>query len=197
MAYDNHPIFAKIHGNIAPGSYKFHFLLTSHLLTLKKTDSFRGGRKICSNESSLHIRMSFVFGRVQAPPSKDAKPKCIHWQSCEVRMPTISVEDFIELPFVLKDSLVQLFTLADEFLQRNIPEMCSNPTCIKFIERFNTELGHPNAKMRFEYYDIALFRNIGLPKHIDQKNDHRKGYNHCVILFITFWKDMNTKLVLL
>ena len=181
VAYDNHPIFAKLHRRIAPGTHAFHHLLTSHLLTLKKTDSSRGGQKICSNESSLHIRMSFGFGRVQATPSKDAKTKCIHWQSGEVRMPTISVQDFIELKFVLKDSLVQLFTLADEFLQRNIPEMCSNPTRIKFIEKLNTELGHPNAKMRFEYYDIALFRNMGLPKHIDQKNDHRKGYNHCVV----------------
>ena len=35
--------------------------------------------------------------------------------------------------------------------------------------------------MCFEYYDILLSRNTVLLKHIDSKNDHRPGYNFCVV----------------
>ena len=35
--------------------------------------------------------------------------------------------------------------------------------------------------MCFEYFDILLSRNTVLLKHIDSKNDHRPGYNFCVV----------------
>ena len=43
------------------------------------------------------------------------------------------------------------------------------------------KIGFPNASFKFEYIDIVLSLNTILPKHIDSKNDHRKGYNHCTV----------------
>ena len=42
-------------------------------------------------------------------------------------------------------------------------------------------MGFELATMQFEYYDIVITRNTVLPKHIDQKNDHRVGYNFCAV----------------
>ena len=50
-----------------------------------------------------------------------------------------------------------------------------------FSKKFNHLLGYPSAKFRFEYIDIVVSRNTALPKHIDSKNDHRDGYNLCVV----------------
>ena len=38
-----------------------------------------------------------------------------------------------------------------------------------------------NSKKLFEFVDIFVSRNTILLKHIDFKNDHRKGYNICVV----------------
>ena len=50
-----------------------------------------------------------------------------------------------------------------------------------FAGRLNCALGFPRSRAKFEYYDIVLSRNTILRKHIDHKNDHRDGYNHCVV----------------
>ena len=57
--------------------------------------------------------------------------------------------------------------------KRNIRKQCST--------KLNDEMGFPKATMEFEYYDIVITRNVKLPKHIDQSNDHRDGYNYCVV----------------
>jgi hypothetical protein len=49
-------------------------------------------------------------------------------------------------------------------------------------------MGYPDAKAKFEYYDMVISRNTTLPKHIDGKNDHRLGYNHCVVY--TFYHEL-------
>ena len=48
-------------------------------------------------------------------------------------------------------------------------------------KKLNEEMSLPRASMEFEYYHIVLTRNVVLPKHIDMKNDHREGYNYCVV----------------
>ena len=60
-------------------------------------------------------------------------------------------------------------------------EMFPNPKSLECTKKINTELGYPWARMRFEYYEILVTRNIVLPKHIYQKNDHMKGYKLCVV----------------
>ena len=51
----------------------------------------------------------------------------------------------------------------------------------QFAGRLNALMGFPKSRAKFEYYDIILSRNTVLHKHCDTKNDHRVGYNHCVV----------------
>ena len=50
-----------------------------------------------------------------------------------------------------------------------------------FSKLFNQTLGYPQEKFKFEYFDIVLYLNTILPKHIDSKNDSREGYSLCVV----------------
>ena len=47
--------------------------------------------------------------------------------------------------------------------------------------KLNKAMSYKGIKMEFEYYDIILTRNCILPGHIDEKNDHRAGYNFVMV----------------
>ena len=59
----------------------------------------------------------------------------------------------------------------------------SNSTRTKlFASLLNSRLGKPNSCNRFEtYVNIVLSYNTVLPSHVDKKNDHRAGYDHCAV----------------
>ena len=66
------------------------------------------------------------------------------------------------------------------------PDSYRNTFC---AGRLNAALGMPKSVSKFEYYDIALSRNTILRRHIDQKIDHRRGYNYCVVY--SFYHNVN------
>ena len=69
-----------------------------------------------------------------------------------------------------------------QFLLSHHENAFSNPTRNQHCAgRLNSLLGFPKSRALFEYYDIILSRNMILGKHGDEKNDHRTGYNHCVV----------------
>ena len=181
VAYDTNPIFLELQNKTMKGIHTMHHELTTSLLTMKYTDPSRAGLKIFKLEKSVNFRCRFGFGRIQATPAATANLTVIHWLLDEKKMPTIKYEPFVKLPKSLKDELIILFECADNFVRRNMPGMFSNRKRFQCAKKLNEVLGYPKAKMRFEYYDIVITRNIVLPKHIDQKNDHRIGYNYCVV----------------
>ena len=50
-----------------------------------------------------------------------------------------------------------------------------------FASKLNGRLGKPHSCNRFEYVDIVLPYNTVFPSHLDKKNGHRPGYDHCAM----------------
>ena len=182
VAYDNSELFRDLEKKSTIGILTMHHRLTTILLTLKQTDPSRAGLKIDPDADGTNFRLRFGFGRLQPTPAPTANCTVIHWNLGSKKMPTISYREFVILPKSLKDELIHVFECAHNFVMSSMPDMFPrNPKRVKCTKKLNTTLGYPKAKMKFEYYDIVITRNIVLPKHIDQKNDHREGYNFCVV----------------
>ena len=97
-------------------------------------------------------------------------------------MPTISYEPFLKMPIMVRKELRNIFECATQVLKSKMPTMLPKHNVRKACAmELNAAMGLPSASMEFEYYDIVLTRNVVLPKHIDRSNDHRKGYNYCVV----------------
>jgi hypothetical protein len=163
------------------GLSRLHENLTRHLLNGKITDTSRIGGAVVEGEASRNVRLTFGFGRVQSSPG--SKPsKVIHWSYKGHRMPTINCEQFTAVPDHLKPQLVKIFDAGQMFIDNNLPDSFPNNARTRFASKLLRDtIGFPNASFKFEYIDIVLSLNTILPKHIDSKNDHRKGYNHCTV----------------
>ena len=99
-------------------------------------------------------------------------------------MPTIDTKEWDKMPPSLSNALFKLMEQGTKFCQ------WVNPTAFCDKERtkiatnvLNARLGHPGAGVtsRFEFVYVVLTLNTKLNKHIDMLNDHRPGYNHCVV----------------
>ena len=102
-------------------------------------------------------------------------------------MPTISnLGDYGKLPASLKDGLFTVLEQATQLVCRKYPGAMSDSLCTKlFASKLNGRLGKPNSCSRFEYVDIVLSYNTVFPSHLDEKNDHHPGYDHCAVYTFT------------
>jgi hypothetical protein len=50
-----------------------------------------------------------------------------------------------------------------------------------FASKLNNKLGFPRSTNQFEFVDIVLSMNTVLPAHLDTFNDHRHGYDSCLV----------------
>ena len=79
-------------------------------------------------------------------------------------------------------SLFAVLEQATQIVRQKYPGALSDSRRTKlFASLFNERLGKPFSWNRFEYVDIVLSHNTVLPSHLDQKNDHRAGYDHCAV----------------
>ena len=138
--------------------------------------------KRATSDSSKNVRLRFGFGRIQRPSPKKINWSVFPWKFRGLDMPTINYKPFTSIPKTLRDDLIILFESGHSFACKHYNCPFNNSTRTEFFsKRMNRLLGYPNAKFRFEFIDIVLSRNTELPKHIDGKNDHREGYNLCVV----------------
>ena len=99
-------------------------------------------------------------------------------------MPTINLVQWNNIPDDLKKDIFVLMEHATKFCQQ------IKHTAFRDVDRtriaatvLNTKLGHSGSpsKSCFEFIHIVVTHNTKLNKHVDMKNDHRPGYNHCVV----------------
>ena len=157
------------------GLLRFQHELTAHVLLGGVRDEERMNGTIDPTSTSYNIRCRFGFGRVQK--TSDAT-----WYVGEHKMPSLNVKSFTSMSRSLKRQLMTVIESSQVFVEQHykdsFPDHRRNTL---FAGRLNSALGFPRSRAKFEYYDIVLSRNTILRKHIDHKNDHRDGYNHCVV----------------
>ena len=97
-------------------------------------------------------------------------------------MPTLNTHPFCRMPKNLQHSVMTVLEAGTSFAKLRMSDSFSNnEQSVVFAQKMNCEMGFPNSKNLFEFVDIVVSRNTILLKHIDFKNDHRKGYNICVV----------------
>ena len=183
VEYPSSSTFDSICAGTTIGLHSFHDQLITYMMTIDNIDPSRAGERIHPNESTyVNTNILFGFGREQKIPNNPSKSKCIHYTYKGTKMPTISSKDFLVMPRSIRMELRNIFQCATQVLKRKMPSMMPKHNIRKACaQKLNEEMGLPRASMEFEYYHIVLTRNVVLPKHIDMKNDHREGYNYCVV----------------
>ena len=98
-------------------------------------------------------------------------------------MPTITnLGDYGKLPASLKAGLFTVLEQATQLVRRKYPGAMSDSLRTKlFASKLNGRLGKPNCCNRFAYVDIVLSYSTVLPSHLDKKNAHCPGYDHCAV----------------
>ena len=182
VAFNNSHNILDLDTSLVRGVVTLEHDLALALLESKEKDSSRWEGKVVEGVTSDNCRITTGFGRIQNERGDPNKWKVIHWRHDGKIMPTIKVGGFLSLKKSLKDMLQVLFEKAQLFVHEHHPnsfaDRARNETCAK---RLNKEMGYPLSKAKFEYYDMVISRNTTLPKHIDEKNDNRVGYNPCVV----------------
>ena len=133
-------------------------------------------KKIDYAQDSININLQFGFGRIQSSQNNGT------WYVNERKIPILNLAAFMKMSKSLQHQLVSLFECGYNFL--NDQEDCLFHDKLRnviFSNRLNEHIGYPHLRSQFEYYHIVLSRNLILQKHIDHKNDHRDGYNHCIV----------------
>ena len=183
VEYQSSSTFDTIQAGSTIGLHSFHAHLTTYMMTIKNIDQSRAGERIQQNDPTyLSTRVRFGFGREQKVPDDQTKSECIHYFYRGTKMPTISYQAFLNMPRIVRKELRNIFQCATQVLKSKMPTMMPKHNMRKACAmELNAAMGLPRATMEFEYYDIVLTRNVVLPKHIDRNNDHREGYNYCVV----------------
>ena len=177
IAYDKSRFVKSLNKKMLSGGLQlFHRDLTTHLLKGGVRDDVRMNGRINANQEAYNIRARFGFGRKQ----KKTHPNT--WWYQKHKMPTCDVSQFKAMDTHLRSMLMILFESSSLFIQQHDPMAFNNPDRNKiFSSRFNKLMGFEDSLSQFEYVDIILSRNTILRKHIDGKNDHRRGYNQCAV----------------
>ena len=151
--------------------------IVSHLINFyRRKDPQRLSGKVLNEIASYTTRCSFGFGRIQ----KTEHPGT--WFINNVKQPTLNCTSFQGFPSSLKERLNIVMEQSTKFA------MTMNPHCFTdhtrntlFSKKMNTRMGFRDSQSKFEYTEIVLSHNCVLKEHIDFKNDHRHGYNSCIV----------------
>ena len=86
------------------------------------------------------------------------------------------------MPVSLKAGLFAVLEQATQLVRHKYPGAMSDSLCTKiFASLLNSRLGKPKFCNRYEYGDVVLSYNTVFPSHVEEKNDHRPGYDHCAM----------------
>ena len=177
--YSDQRVIQQLDEKLTFGLSKFHNELVLHLLSHKRrTDNLRANQHIHPDLPSVQVNVSFGFRRLQS----DSCPST--WYYRDHKMPTIDTKDWENMPPSLSNDLFKLMEQATKFCQWVNPAAFTDEDRTQIATNvLNARLGHPGAGVtsRFEFVHVVLTLNTKLNKHIDMLNDHRPGYNHCVV----------------
>ena len=152
----------------------FEYSLASHVLSCGKTrDIVRCNGNLDPTQYSVNIRITFFFGRIQ---------NAGNLLFDGATFPGVNVKSFESIPPALKNQLNILFQdstlFTKSWIKESFPNAARNAKCAGHL---NAKMGFPKSTSLFEYFDVIICRNTVLRKHMDEKNDHRKGYNICTV----------------
>ena len=168
---------SRMHAKIPGGHLQFQNCLATHMIHhCLATDVSRVNGKVNKNLPCINRRLRFGWAREQrAQYTKDFHEG--------IKMPTISnLCDYGKLPASLKDGLFTVLEQATQLVRRKYPGAMSDSLRTNlFASKLNGRLGNPRSCNKFEYINIVLSYNTVLPSHLDEKNDHRPGYDHCAV----------------
>lgn len=153
---------------------QFEHSLACHVLSCGKTrDIVRCNGNLDPTQYSVNIRLTFFFGRIQ---------KAGNLLVNGTIFPGVNVESFESIPTAIKNQLNILFQdctlFTRSWIKESFPNEARNSQCAGHL---NAKMGFPSSTSLFEYFDVIICRNTILRKHMDKKNDHRKGYNICTV----------------
>ena len=184
VAYGNSTVVRQLHNGptMFRGVHSFKHDLVEHMLSIKASDPSREGQIIYPDTGSKTTRCRFGFGQKQKPSEIRVNWNVICWTIGNEFMPSIAYSPFTSMKESLRRPLVGVFEAATKFVKSHCRNAFPDVNRKKmFTNKLNDQLGIPESSTQFEYYDIVLTRNCVLPKHIDEKNDHRAGYDFCVV----------------
>ena len=165
-----------LHDSIKGGFLNFHKELASHIIKyLPAEDLSRVAGRIDNRRSSTNLCLRFGFAREQR-----ICKKTIFFDG--IKLPTIDVDPFLRLPKHLQLSVVKVLQTGTRIVRKKLPgSFCDHHRTSIYARYLNAKLGFPKSTNKFEYVDIVLSHNTILPGHLDTKNDHRDGYNLCLV----------------
>ena len=174
VAYNNSAHLRRMDAKLTCGGLcRLHSELSSELISGGVADQRR--EPINKDESSVDSCIRFGFGRRQ----KD-NDNTRYVNGCKV--PTLNVMQFLRFPASLRQQLMVVFECATRFVEKySVSAFNQDERNNLFSKVLNTALGFPMSSSKFEYFDLVISRNVLLRKHSDRNNDHREGYNHCVV----------------
>ena len=178
VAYRHHNQLEQLHNKLPDGLEKFNNDVANHILRQpSRIDFHREDGKIRQHEFSYVNSCKWGFGRVQS----DNHPKS--WSFLNEKMPTLDTEPFKTMPKHVQSGIILVLETATKFAYSTnanaFPDTTRNDL---FATTMNASMGHVRSLSKFEYVHIVLTHNNKLKDHIDWKNDHRLGYNFCIVL---------------
>jgi len=158
------------------GIYSLERNLAAHIMAYGTLDHLRLKGKIDDKTDTIRKFIRIGFGRIQRPSYHQ------NWSLGETTMPGVNVKAFLRMPLLLRQQLMVIFEEATKFTGVWHKDSFSDPRrnnhCAAYL---NSKLGFPKSTSLFEFFDFFISRNTILPKHCDEKNCHRPGYNECCV----------------
>ena len=167
---------SNLHSSFPGGFLHFHNTLATHMMT-KSTlvDESRVDGSIDRRRPSHNLRLRFGFRREQRDCSNT-----LYFRGH--KLPTINVGQFVECSSDLRWCLVKVLETGTKIVRRHRPNSFADPQRKAiFASKLNNKLGFPRSTNQFEFVDIVLSMNTVLPAHLDTSNDHRHGYDSCLV----------------
>ena len=184
---------SRLHASLPNGPLAFHVSLALHILDNERsTDMSRVDGKLCQTLQSVNLRLRFGWGREQTTKYKAAVVG-------NQKLPSLVVAPFHKCLIHIRTGLMKVMeTGSDVVRKRNSLEGKDIMREDIFARRMNAALGHPSSRNNFEYVDIVLSRNCVLPAHLDRKNNHRAGHDHCAVYsFSVLVKDLQYQVAII
>ena len=169
-------VMSKLHSSLPLDFLHFHNALATHMITkCTQVDKSRVDGKIDRRRTSLNLGLRFGFRREQRDCSST------HYFRGH-KLPTINVGPYLQCSNQLRSCLVKVLETGSKIVRQQNPNSFSDPhRSAIFASRLNTKLGVPQSTNQFEFVDIVLSSNTVLPAHLDTCNDHRPGYDSCLV----------------
>ena len=177
VAFLHHNQLDLLKNSILGGLDNFHRELALHLLqTSSKKDINREDGKIYPNKFSFITSCKWGFGRVQHDNHHGT------WSFRGVKMPTLDTQPFLDMSETLQANIFCVLEHGTSYsIQTNQDAFCDPTRSSLFATTINASMGRIQSTSKFEYVHIVLSHNVQLKEHIDWKNDHRHGYNLCIV----------------